>query len=117
MAFRKVLLDHLLRRLGVPDSDPAVVHWLSEGYKLRHKVVHEGAQSTMATALEAARAGEALSARLDDALVDAVARYPRTAARKLGLALLDRVPEDAAVAALVAEEAVSPLKVGVVQEG
>src|SRR5438874_10575152 len=29
-AFRKVLLDHLLRRLGVPDSDPAVVHWLSE---------------------------------------------------------------------------------------
>jgi len=81
------------------------------------RVVHEGAQSTMATALEAARAGEALSARLDDALVDAVARYPRTAARKLGLALLDRVPEDAAVAALVAEEAVSPLKVGVVQEG
>lgn len=115
-AFRKVLLDHLLRRLGVPDSDSAVVHWLSEGYELRHKVVHEGAESTMAAALEAARAGEALSARLDDALVDTVARYPRTAARKLGSALLERVPGDAEVVAVVAEETVSPLKVGVVQE-
>jgi hypothetical protein len=115
-AFRNALLDHLLPRLGVPAADPAVVRWLADGYELRHKVVHDGAEPTMAAALEATRAGDALSARLDDALVDAVALYPRTAARKLGSALLERVPGDAAVAAVVAEETVSPLKVGVVQE-
>lgn len=115
-AFRKVLLDHLLRRLSVPDSDPSVVHWLSASYELRHRVVHEGAEPTMAAALEAAQASEALSARLDDALVDAVARYPRTAARKLGSALLERVPANPDVAAVVGEETVSPMKVGMVQE-
>jgi hypothetical protein len=114
--FRNVLVDHLLRRLGVPDSDPAVVRWLEYGYKLRHKVVHEGNQPTMAAAIEAARSGEALSARLDDALVDAVGRYPRTAARKLGSALLEKVPGDDAVSAVVGEENVSPLMVGVMQE-
>lgn len=115
-AFRNVLLHHLLPRLGVPDSDPAVVRWLSDGYELRHKVVHEGAEPTMASALEATQAGDAISARLDDALVGVVALYPRTAARKLGSTLLERIPGDATLAAVVAEETVSPLKVGVVQE-
>lgn len=115
-AFRNVLLDHILRRLGVPESDPSVVHWLSKGYELRHSVVHEGAEPTMAAALEAAQASEKLSGRLDDALVDAVARYPRTAARKLGSALLERFPANPDLAVVVGEETVTPLKVGVVQE-
>lgn len=115
-AFKNVLIHHLVRRLNIDVADAVVARWLTEGYELRHRVVHEGAQTSLAAALAAARAAEDLSTRLDDALVAAVARYPRTAARKLGSVLLERVPGDAALAAVVAEETVSPLKVGVAQE-
>jgi hypothetical protein len=113
--FGNVLKDHLLRRLQVPAQDPIVEAWVRDGYEVRHRVVHDGAEATLAVALTAARAAEALSARLDEALVDLVRRYPRTAARKLGQPLLERAPGEPGLREIVEAESTSPIKVGVVQ--
>jgi hypothetical protein len=116
-ALKNLLVDHLLRRLGVPVQDPAVTAWISDGYQLRHRVVHEGAPASLAQALTALRAADDLSRRLDGALVDAVDRYPRTAARKMGRELLGRVTPTPAIRAILDEvEAGNPLRVGIVQE-
>lgn len=55
-----------------------------EGYEVRHGVVHDGAEVTLADALTGVRTAVAVSTRIDDALVALVRRYPRTAARELG---------------------------------
>ena len=114
--FGNVLRDHLLRRLQVAPQDPIVEAWIHEGYEVRHRVVHDGDAATLADALTAIQAAAALSARLDEALVALVRRYPRTAARKLGQSLLERAPGEPGLQEVVeAESAASPIKVGVVQ--
>lgn len=113
--FGNVLKVHLLRRLQVPAQDPSAEAWVRDGYEVRHRVVHDGAAATLGDALTAVQAAEALSARLDEALVALVSRYPRTAARKLGQSLLERAPGEPGLVEIVAAESASPIKVGVVQ--
>jgi hypothetical protein len=115
-AFKNVLMHHLLPRLGLSEEEDAVAHWLTVGYGVRHKVVHEGHRATLAEAFEATVAAGNISQHIDQVLIGLVSLYPRTAARKLGPSLLDRIQADGKLVAIVKEENASPILVGVVQD-
>ena len=109
-----VARNYLLPWLGLTDRQPIVARWLRSGYAIRNRVVHEGEAMSLAQAKEALEAAEAFSMEVDDRLAANVGRTPRTAARKLGKSLLDRVTADDALRAIVEEETAGPLFVGVV---
>jgi len=111
---RQLMRQYLLPWLGLTEQDPAVARWLVSGNDLRHRVVHEGAAVTLSEAKAALEAAGAFSTRIDDALVANVDRMPRTSARKLGQALLERLQDNPALRAIVEEENVSPLLVAIV---